>query len=59
MKQVELKRVEALDQNAPTYKMGREELVKTAMHATGTIRDQAREELARREWNRLVKKARS
>jgi len=50
------KRIEARDINAAVYKMGRAELVTAAATAKGPLRGQAQEELARREWNRLIKK---
>jgi hypothetical protein len=53
-------RIEAADVNDPVYKMGRDELVTTAVHSKSEKQaDKARRELARREWNKLVKQGRA
>lgn len=55
-KPVELKRIER-DTTTAVYKMGRDELITACIHGKGALKDQAREELAIRQWNRLVKRS--
>ena len=54
---VPLQRVEAADQSSVYYGMNRDTLVRHAMWGKDEVKAQATEELVRRLWNQLVKKA--